>query len=126
MSHVGDGMSRPLRDYIATLCCIGLAAAIAAQEDSPIFRTTSELVLLDVQVIQKKTATSTAALRREDLQVFEDGQPQRITFFSRDELSLSIVMLFDLTATSQVVLKGLADGAQSALTHLKPSDEVAV
>jgi hypothetical protein len=35
-------------------------------------------------------------------------------------------MLFDMTATSQVVLKRLAEGARSALAHLKPGDEVAV
>jgi hypothetical protein len=50
---------------------------VAGQNGTPVFRATSELVLLDVHVIQKKTATSTAALQREDLQVFEDGKPQR-------------------------------------------------
>ncbi len=118
-----DGL---LQRYVVALCCTGLAAAVAGQDGAPVFRTTSELMLLDVQVIQKKTATSTAALRREDLQVFEDGKPQKIAFFSRDELPLSIVMLFDMTATSQVVLKRLAEGARSALKHLKPADEVAV
>jgi VWFA-related protein len=126
MRHVRDGMSRLLRRYLAALCCAGLAAAAAGQDGTPTFRATSELVMLDVQVIHKKTATSTAALRREDLQVFEDGKPQKIVFFSRDELPLSIVMLFDMTATSQAVLKRLAGGARSALTHLKPGDEVAV
>ena len=127
MRHVRDGVSHLLRLYVAALCCTALAAVlVAGQDGAPVFRTSSELVLLDVQVIQKKTATSTAALRREDLQVFEDGKPQQIAFFSRDELPLSLVMLFDMTATSQVVLKRLAEGARSALTHLKPSDEVAV
>jgi VWFA-related protein len=118
-------MGKLVRPSTAALCYLLLAAAAAAQ-DTPVFRTTSQLVLLDVQVIQKKTGTSIATLRREDLQVFEDGKPQTITFFSRDELPLSIVMLFDMTDTSQAVLKHLADGAQSALAHLKPADEVAV
>lgn len=119
------GMRPLLRLYLAALYCVGLAAVAAAQ-DAPLFRTTSELELLDVQVIQKKTGTSAAALRREDLQVFEDGKPQKIAFFSRDELPLSIVMLFDMTATSQIVLQRLAQGARSSLTQLKPGDEVAV
>ncbi len=106
--------------------CGLLAVAAFGQDREAVFRTTSELVLLDVQVVQKKTNTSTAALRREDLQVFEDGQPQTISFFSRDELPLSIVMLFDMTDTSQAVLKRLAEGARSALAHLKTADEVAV
>jgi len=124
--HVGDGMSHAWVRCVALLSCVAMIAAVSGQEAAPVFRTTSELVLLDVQVIHKKTATSIASLRREDLQVFEDGKPQTITFFSRDELPLSIVMLFDMTATSQAVLKQLAQGARSALKHLKPSDEVAV
>ncbi|MBZ5601541.1 MAG: VWA domain-containing protein [Acidobacteriia bacterium] len=102
------------------------AGAATGQDGTPTFRSTSELVLLDVLVLQKKTNTSTAALRREDLQVLEDGTPQTISFLSRDELPLSIVMLFDMTDTSRAVLQRLAKGAQSALTHLKPVDEVAV
>jgi len=119
-------MSHLVRPCVAAVWCTLVAATATGQDGTPVFRTTSELVLLDVQVIQKKTNTSTAALRREDLQVFEDGKPQEIAFFSRDELPLSIVMLFDMTATSQAVLKRLAEGAQSALRHLKPADEVAV
>ena len=70
-------MNHPSRRYVAALCCTGLAAPVAGQDGMPVFRATSELVLLDVQVIQKKTATSTAVLQREDVQVFEDGLPQR-------------------------------------------------
>ncbi len=103
-----------------------LALACFWQDSAPVFRATSELVLLDVQVMHKKTNVATAALRREDLQAFEDGKPQSISFFSRDELPLSIVMLFDMTDTSQAVLKRLAAGAQTALAHLKPADEAAV
>lgn len=116
-----------LRVCAAVICCVEFAAAAAAAQDgTPVFRSASELVLLDVQVVQKKTGTSTASLRREDLEVREDGKPQTIAFFSRDELPLSIVMLFDMTATSQIVLKRLAGGARSALAHLKRDDEVAV
>src|SRR5579872_7313395 len=119
-------MSGLLQSHMAILCGTLLASACAGQDGTAVFRTTSELVLLDIQVIQKKTNTSTAVLRRKDLQVFEDGQPQKISFLSRDELPLSIVMLFDMTDSSRAVLKRLAEGAQSALAHLKPADEVAV
>jgi VWFA-related protein len=111
--------------YVA-LCIMRLITAGAREQGTEVFRTTSELVLLDVQIVHQKTLRATAAVRPKDLQVFEDGQPQHISFFARDELPLSIVLLFDLTATSQAVLKQLATGARSALTDLKPDDEVAV
>ena len=118
-------MSRLWCCFAVALCSIEFAA-VAAQEADPVFKATSELVLLDVQVVHKKTGASISALHAGDLQVFEDGKPQQITFFSRDELPLSIVMLFDMTDTSRAVLKGLAAGARSALSRLKPADEVAV
>ena len=115
-----------IRAWFAPLGFVCFAASGSAQDITPVFRTTSELVLLDIQVIHRKTHTSTASLRQNDIQVYEDDQAQKISFFSRDELPLSIVMLFDLTDTSRMVLKQLARGAQAALAHLKPSDEVAV
>ena len=96
------------------------------QEPPTLFRVSTELVLVDVQVLHSKTRTPAPLLRSTDLQVFEDGLRQEIRYFSRDEVSLSVVLLFDLTETVHGVLKRLADGAASALAHLKPQDEVAV
>jgi VWFA-related protein len=102
------------------------AGGVMAQDAPATFHSTTELVLLDVQVLHTKTRTSTASLRPADLLVSEDGVPQEIRHFSRDEAPLSIVLLFDLTDSVRGVLKRLAEGAASALAHLKPEDEVAV
>ncbi len=96
------------------------------QDQIPTFRTTSELVLLDVQVLNARTGAPAGILARKDLRVFEEGIQQEISQFSRDELPLSVVMLFDLTESVQGVLARLAEGARSALGHFKPGDEVAV
>jgi len=103
-----------------------LAAAAWGQDGTPVFRATSELVLLDVQVIDKHTNTATGKLQATDFELSEDGAPQRISFFGRDQLPLAVVLLFDLTESTRGVLRRLAAGAQTALDHLKPEDEVAV
>jgi VWFA-related protein len=90
------------------------------------YRVNVRLVLVDAQVINKKTGRLVNSLKQNDLQIFEDGVPQQITFFSQDELPLSVVLLFDLTDSVRPVLKPLAEGAVEALRHLKPQDEVAV
>lgn len=90
------------------------------------YRVTTRLVLVDAQVLDKKTHVPINTLTRDDLEVYEDGIQQRISFFSQDELPLSVVLLFDLTDSVRPVLKPLAEGAQRALEHLKPQDEVAV
>jgi VWFA-related protein len=109
----------------AALALVFTATAFG-QENTPVFRATTELVMVDVQVLHSKTGTSTAALQSRDLRVSEDGVSQQILFMSHDEMPLSVVLLFDLTQSVRGVLKTLADGATLALTHFRPDDEVAV
>jgi Ca-activated chloride channel family protein len=92
----------------------------------PVIRVTVDLVVVDAQVVHKKTGRPVGALKREDFEVLEDGVRQDIVSFSQDRLPLSIVFLFDLTESVRPVLKPLASGALAALQHLKPEDETAV
>jgi len=46
-----------------------------------------------------------------DFRLYENGVLQRISYFSQDELPLSVVFLFDLTDSVRPVLKPLAEGA---------------
>jgi VWFA-related protein len=101
------------------------AASCAAQEDA-VIRVKVQLVQVDVQVAAKKTGRTVGSLGKADFELYEDGVKQQITDISRDELPLSVVLLFDLTETVRPVLKPLAAGALHALEHLKPEDEVAV
>jgi Ca-activated chloride channel family protein len=110
---------------------IGLVSAnSSAQQTSPsdesVLRVNVELVQVDAQVLQKKTGRPVGTLTKDDFEVLEDGKPQRVATLSRDELPLSVVLLFDLTESVQPVLKPLGAGALEALNHLKPEDEVAV
>jgi hypothetical protein len=54
-------------------------------------------------------------LEAKDFQVAEDGNPQRISCFSHDQLPLSVVFLFDLTDTVRPTLKPLTHGAYEML-----------
>jgi VWFA-related protein len=94
--------------------------------DDEVIRVNVELVQFDAQVLQKKTGRPVGSLNKEDFQLNEDGVPQAIAELSRGQLPLSVVLLFDLTASVQPVLKPLAAGALESLQHLKPEDEVAV
>jgi VWFA-related protein len=112
----------------AALVGIGLPASCQtpANDSVLVIHVDVNLVVLDAQVLNKKTGRTAGHLKREDFQLFEDGVRQEIVSFSQDELPLSIALLFDLTESVQPVLKPLAAGALEALEHLKPEDEVAV
>src|SRR5215470_11012068 len=79
----------------------------STQAEEPVFRLDVREVILDAQVLDKKTRHFVPALKPEDFQVYEDDQPQHLTAFSRDKLPLSVVILFDLTDSVRPVLKTL-------------------
>lgn len=119
-----------MRAFVLALLAFLSATLGSAQsnssQDGNSYRVTSRLVLVDAQVLDKKSHIAVNTLKRDDLEVYEDGVQQQISFFSQDELPLSVILLFDLTDSVRPVLKPLAEGAQRALEHLKPEDEVAV
>ena len=104
----------------------GRAHGQQSTPDDQVIRVNVELVQVDAQVLEKKTGRPVGSLSKEDFQLYEDGAQQPIAEISRDQLPLSVVLLFDLTFSVQPVLKPLAAGALAALQHLKPEDEVAV
>lgn len=116
--------------FILFLCCAAFLPQLSAQNLSSdpdgALRVNVRLVMVDAQVVDKKTHQAIASLQRDDLEVYEDGVRQEITAFSQDALPLSVVLLFDLTDSVRPVLKPLAEGARKALEHLKREDEVAV
>src|SRR5262245_18200360 len=111
---------------LTALALMVTALSLAAQNGAPVFRTTSELVRVDVQVLHTKSGAPAPELNPFDFRVFEQDTAQEIVQFSRDEFPLSVVLLFHLTYSVRGVLKHLAEGAKSALAHFKPNDEVAV
>jgi VWFA-related protein len=98
----------------------------ASVRSADIYRVNVREVLVDTQVINKKTHEIVSSLKKDDLEIYEDGVRQEISSFSQDELPLSVVLLFDLTDSVRPVLKPLAAGALTALQHFAPQDEVAV
>src|SRR6266481_2856142 len=113
-----------------------LAASVSAsgafsQTEQPaptdqVFKVNVNLVVIDAQVLGKKTRQPVPSLGPEDFLLFENGVKQQITSLSQDKLPLSVVFLFDLTDSVRPVLESLAGGALQALKRLKPEDEVAV
>jgi Ca-activated chloride channel family protein len=97
-----------------------------AQSEPPTIHVDTQFVLLDALVENKKTGATVGALAAKDFQLSEDGVPQTISYFSQDQLPLSVVLLFDMTETVHTALEPLAQAALQVLGHLKREDEVAV
>jgi Ca-activated chloride channel homolog len=64
------------------------------------------------------------ALGQEDFQIFDNGVPQQIVTFGRDELPLTAVLLLDTSESMQGDrLEAVRRGTRAFLDGMKPSDE---
>lgn len=111
------------------LLAIGVGActpmAGAQDQDGSMIRVGVNLVLLDATV-KTKAGQIMSDLKKEDFQVREDGVEQKIDVFSRDALPINVALVLDLSDSIGPFLGPLRDAANTALSALKPDDEVAL
>ena len=65
-------------------------------------------------------------LKKEDFVLDEDGAPQEIAHFSRDQLPLAVALVVDLSTSIEPFIRPLRYATLTALKALKPDDEVAL
>jgi len=121
------------RSYLTRIALVVPAAlffhaSARAQQTEPadVIKVNTDLVVFDAQVIDKKTRRTIGDLRKEDFEIVENGIKQEVSYFSRDELPLSIILLLDVSRSVRPIIHEIRDGALNALQRLKPEDEVAV
>jgi Ca-activated chloride channel homolog len=98
---------------------------LAQEENQSVIHVDVGLVLLDATV-KTKAGQIMGDLKQDDFEVREDGVPQKIDIFSRDELPLSVALVLDLSDSIGPFLGPLRQAANTALSALKPEDEVAL
>ena len=97
----------------------------SAEQDQPL-RLSTQLVVVDAQVMRKNQRTPVTGLTERSFTLFEEGVKQQITHFSQDRLPLSIVLLLDVSASVMPAIDQVRDSGLRALNELKPGDEVAL
>lgn len=86
----------------------------------------TDLIVLDAQVVSKKTRLAVPGLGKDDFALYEDGAKQYISYFSQNSLPLSIVILLDVSSSIASNFDRLQSAATEALTRLKETDEAAL
>ena len=96
------------------------------QEPVDVVKIDTHLVVFDAQVIDKKHKRTMGNLTKEDFELTDNGVRQQISYFSRDELPLSIMLMLDVSGSVRPIIHDIRAGALNALMRLKPEDQVAV
>lgn len=121
---------RPRLLFLSTLILGFIFAADVCLGQQPsnddVVRINTDLVVLDALVIDKKTGHPVRDLKATDFELFVDDVKQQITYFSEDQLPLSVVLLLDVSGSVVPFIEQIGHNARAALEKLKPQDEVAV
>ncbi len=122
----------PSRRTVPRLTILTIFAALffclpthAQNPDPGVIRVDVNLVLLDATV-KTKAGQILGDLKQDSFELREDGVPQKIEIFSRDELPLNVALVLDLSDSIGPFLEPLRQAALTALSALKPEDEVAL
>lgn len=87
-----------------------------------IVRINAELVELHVRVIDRNNRPINN-VRQNEFRVFEDGVPQTIESFSREEVPISYGLAVDTSASLRSQIQSVIDAAKTIINSNKPGDE---
>src|SRR5919106_2903883 len=111
------------RLFLAVTCIVACSVVAPAhsQGQRPSFRTTIDIVSLNVTVIDGANHYITD-LDQPDFSVFEDGVKQDVVFFTRRPQPIALSLLLDSSASMEDKLGTLQVAATNFVKRLRPND----
>ena len=114
-------MSAGFRSRARRLAGVALALGTVSLGAQQVFRTGTDVVLLNVTVLDG-TGRLVSGLNREDFQVFEDGLPQTVTNFSRDPRPIALSLVIDSSTSMEERMSIAQQAAIGFVKRLTPRD----
>jgi Ca-activated chloride channel family protein len=114
--------------FLNLLLALALPVVCWAQTPEPIetIRVDAELVDLKVSVVSLNPQNASTQLQQSDFLVLEDGKPQEISFFAAADTPFDLVLLLDLSGSTNDKLKLIRKSAKRFVEATRPIDRVAV
>ncbi len=116
-------MTRPT--FPLLLIAIGSVLPAAGQDGDVVFRSDVSLARVDAQVVDRDNRAITG-LRVEDFVLREDGRPQEIRNFARENMPVDILLLLDVSGSMEPHVQRIGSAAHQALRALGDNDRVAI
>jgi VWFA-related protein len=109
----------------------GVSRAPAADEpleigEDEVVRVESDLVTVNVSVVERASGRGVQGLRAEEFRLFEDGAEQRIEHFESAEAPFDLLLLLDLSGSTAKVTEIIRAAAGRFVAATRPQDRVAI
>ena len=95
-------------------------------DEGDIVRVDTELVTLNVSVIDRGTNRGLKGLVESDFKLFEDGAPQPITHFESASAPFNLVLLIDLSLSTQDKIALIREAALRFVASARPADRIGI
>jgi Ca-activated chloride channel family protein len=120
---------RLLRNRIlAVIVFLLVPSACPGQTPEPVetIRVESDLVDLKVSVVSLNPQSPSPELQQQDFLVLEDGKPQDISFFAAADAPFDLVLLIDLSGSTNDKLKLIRKSTRRFVDATRPMDRVSI
>ena len=94
--------------------------------EGDVIRVDSQLVTLNISVIDRGTNRGLAGLGQADFKLFEDGEEQRIIQFESSNAPFDLVLLIDLSGSTRDVVKLIRAAAVRFVEAARPADRIGI
>jgi Ca-activated chloride channel family protein len=99
--------------------------SLNAESTNEVYTVKDELVNVDVRVVDRD-GHPINDLKESDFKVFEEGEPQVITFFSKSEVPTNYTMVVDNSGSMRQQLEKVIEAGKILVRENKPTDQTSV
>jgi Ca-activated chloride channel homolog len=94
--------------------------------EGDVLRVDSQLVMLNLTVVDRETSRGILDLTRSDFRLFEDGAEQQILQFESSSAPFDLMLLIDLSGSTREVVSLIRAAALRFVDAARPSDRIGV
>ena len=94
--------------------------------DDDVVRVDTELVTLNVSVIDRGTNRGLQGLKEGDFKLFEDGKQQQLAHFESANAPFNLILLIDLSTSTQEKIGLVREAAQRFVNATRPMDRIGI
>ena len=101
------------------------APTATPEGDDEVIRVETNLVTMPVSVLDRD-GRFISGLQQKDFKIFEDGVEQKLDYFQSVEQPFTVVLLIDVSPSTQFRIEEIQNAAITFVNQLRPSDKVSV
>lgn len=113
------------RIFLLSLLLFSTHIFISAQDEEPVLRIDSSLVLLNATILDK-SGKPVGGLKQSQFKIFEDGVEQTVSSFSAEETPFAAVILIDTSGSMEERVSMARAAAINFLNGLRANDSAAI